>query len=85
MEPFIPAIVRAIDEAFSVATASTFLVGIVAAIIAAGVVLLLREAPQSSEAPQGATADVPDAEVRGSPAELVEAPVPIDDVDDRVR
>jgi hypothetical protein len=46
VEPLIPAIVHAIYEAFSLAVANTFLVGIVAAIVAAGVVLLLRETPE---------------------------------------
>jgi len=45
VEPFIPNLVDAIYEAFSLATASTFTVGIVTSLIAAGLVLLLREAP----------------------------------------
>jgi len=45
VEPFVPAIVDAIYEAFSIATANTFLLGIGAALLAAGAVLLLREAP----------------------------------------
>jgi EmrB/QacA subfamily drug resistance transporter len=44
VEPFIPALVGAIYEAFSLATASTFTVGIVTSLLAAGLVLLLREA-----------------------------------------
>ena len=68
VEPFIPAIVDAIYEAFSLATANTFLVGIVAAIAAAGVVLLLREAPEAAVVAEreammmagaGATTDAP--------------------------
>ena len=47
-EPLIDAIVAGIYEAVSLATANTFLVGIVAAIIAAAVVLLLREAPEAA-------------------------------------
>ena len=43
--PFIDAIVAAIYRAFSIATANTFTVGILTAVIAAGLVLLLREAP----------------------------------------
>jgi EmrB/QacA subfamily drug resistance transporter len=43
VEPFIDAIVDAIYRAFSVATASTFTVGIVAALIAAGLTLLYKE------------------------------------------
>ncbi|MDQ3871712.1 MAG: MFS transporter [Chloroflexota bacterium] len=45
VEPLIPNIVRGIHEAFSIALASTFWVGIVAAILAAGAVLFLREVP----------------------------------------
>ena len=45
VEPFIPTIVGAIHEAFSLATASTFTIGIVASLLAAGLVLLLREVP----------------------------------------
>jgi hypothetical protein len=45
VEPFIAAIVAAIYRAFSMATANTFTVGIVTALLAAGLVLLLREAP----------------------------------------
>jgi hypothetical protein len=45
VEPFIPALVGAIHEAFSLATAGTFLVGIATSLAAAGLVLLLREAP----------------------------------------
>jgi EmrB/QacA subfamily drug resistance transporter len=45
LEPYVPAIVGAIHEAFSIATAGTFVVGIGATVAAAGLVLLLREAP----------------------------------------
>ena len=55
VEPFIPALIDAIYEAFSLATASTFTVGIVTSLVAAGLVLLLREAP----APAVATSPVP--------------------------
>jgi EmrB/QacA subfamily drug resistance transporter len=51
VEPFVPAIVDAIHAAFSVATASTFAIGIGTTLLAAGLVLLLREAP--AEAPAG--------------------------------
>lgn len=44
VEPHIPTIVGAIHEAFSVATAATFGVGIITSLMAAGLVLLLREA-----------------------------------------
>ena len=58
MEPFIPVLVSAIYEAFSLATASTFTVGIVGSLVAAGLVLLLREAPApaTSTAPAGVAA-----------------------------
>ena len=49
--PFVPAIVDAIYRAFSIATANTFLIGVVAAIVAAGLVLLLREAPAPTTDP----------------------------------
>jgi hypothetical protein len=46
VEPFIPAIVGAINEAFSLATASTFTVGIASSLVAAALVLLfMREVP----------------------------------------
>lgn len=51
VEPFIPAIVGAINEAFSLATASTLSVGVVTCLIAAVVVLLfLRDAPTGAMA-----------------------------------
>ena len=43
--PFVPNIVDAIHAAFSIATADTFVIGIAASAVAAGLVLLLREAP----------------------------------------
>lgn len=58
VEPFVPAIVDAIYRAFSIATASTFILGIGAAAVAAALVLFLREVPMraldASEAPSGA-------------------------------
>jgi hypothetical protein len=48
VEPFVPAIVGAIHAAFSVATASTFAIGIVTSVVAAGLVLLYREAPATA-------------------------------------
>ena len=58
VEPFIPTLVNAIYEAFSLATASTFTVGIVTSLVAAGLVLLLREAPApaTEQAPASASA-----------------------------
>jgi EmrB/QacA subfamily drug resistance transporter len=43
LQPLIPVIVHAIHDAFSIAIASTFYIGVVGAIIAAAAVLLLRE------------------------------------------
>ncbi len=45
VQPFVPVIVDAIHQAFSIATASTFVVGIATSLAAAGLVLLFREAP----------------------------------------
>jgi EmrB/QacA subfamily drug resistance transporter len=50
VEPFIPAIVGAVHDAFSIATASTFTIGIVSSLAAAGLVLLFREAPATAAA-----------------------------------
>jgi EmrB/QacA subfamily drug resistance transporter len=50
IEPFIPDIVGAIHRAFSIATASTFVFGIVGAVIAAVMVAFLREAPSRTPA-----------------------------------
>jgi EmrB/QacA subfamily drug resistance transporter len=46
IEPFVPDIVAAIQRAFSLATASTFVFGIAAAVFAALMVAFLREAPK---------------------------------------
>jgi EmrB/QacA subfamily drug resistance transporter len=51
VQPFIPAIVEAIHEAISVATASTFYIGIGAALIGAAFVLMLKEVPVRHEVP----------------------------------
>ena len=56
VEPFIQNLVGAIYEAFSLATASTFTVGIVTSLVAAGLVLLLREAPAHAVATSAAPA-----------------------------
>ena len=45
IQPFIPGIVDAIHGSFSIATANTFLLGIGATLIAAALVLFLKEAP----------------------------------------
>ncbi len=67
VEPHIDAIVDAIYRAFSLATASTFTVGIVTALIAAGLVLLYRErrmgATEWSAAPEAPVATEPSAAV----------------------
>jgi EmrB/QacA subfamily drug resistance transporter len=48
VEPFVPAIVNAMHSAFSIATASTFAIGIGTSLLAAGLVLLFREAPAAA-------------------------------------
>ena len=50
VEPLIPDIVGAVHQAFSLATANTFLLGVVTSLVAAGLVLLLREVPIRGEA-----------------------------------
>jgi EmrB/QacA subfamily drug resistance transporter len=45
VEPYLPGIVGAVHSAFSIAAASTFTVGIGTTVVAAGLVLLFREAP----------------------------------------
>jgi EmrB/QacA subfamily drug resistance transporter len=45
VEPFVPSIVSAVHAAFSIATSATFSVGIGTTLLAAGLVLLLRDAP----------------------------------------
>jgi EmrB/QacA subfamily drug resistance transporter len=59
VEPFIPTIVGAIHEALSIATASTFVVGIGAALIAAALVMFLKEVPIRHEMPEAAPAGAP--------------------------
>jgi len=59
VEPFIPAIVGAIHEALSIATASTFVVGIGAALIAAAFVMFLKEEPVRHEMPEAEPAGAP--------------------------
>jgi EmrB/QacA subfamily drug resistance transporter len=57
VEPFLPAIVDAIYRAFSIATSSTFVLGIAAALVAGGLVLLLREVPMRAFEPTDAPGD----------------------------
>ena len=51
VEPFVPAIVGAVHSAFSIATASTFAIGIGTSLLASGLVLLFREAPATGAEP----------------------------------
>ena len=67
VEPFIPAIVDAIHHAFSIATASTFTLGIVASLIAAAFVMLLKEVPIRHEAPEAASNGVSTGQALGEP------------------
>ena len=57
LAPFIPEIVAAIHRAFSLAVASTFAFGIVAAVVAVAVVLFLREERQPAQRPATTTFD----------------------------
>jgi hypothetical protein len=82
VEPFIPAVVGAINEAFTLATASTFTVGIVAALTAAAIVLLLREAPRRATDPSPATVAAGEPTLAGmafNEPRMAEAPVLIED------
>ena len=56
VQPLIPAIVHAIYEAVSIGIASTFWVGIAGALLAAGLVVFLREKPMRSTFEMGAPA-----------------------------
>src|SRR3989449_9292463 len=58
LEPFVPEIVAAIHRAFSLATASTFVFGIGAALVAVVLVAFLREAPMQAPAADGASRDM---------------------------
>jgi hypothetical protein len=64
VEPFIPAIVSGIHQAFSVATTATFQMGIFTALLAAVVVLVVLPAARMKhmEAPTPAPAITPDFE-----------------------
>ena len=61
MQPFIPGIVQGIHQAFSIATAATFTVGIVTALVATGLVLF--------GLPGGRMGESSPAEAQASPAE----------------
>lgn len=54
VQPFIPVIVKSIHEAFALAIASTFWVGIVAAVVAAVFVLFVRDPERRASRPEGA-------------------------------
>jgi EmrB/QacA subfamily drug resistance transporter len=79
VEPFIPAIVGAIHEAFSIATASTFGIGIATASVAAVLVLLLREARRPALA-----IDASPGLALGAP-ELAAVPVPVEEPEEPVQ
>ena len=60
--PFVPALDHAFFEAFSAAIGQTFLVGVVTTVIAAGVLLFMRELPlRTTHRPQPALVPVPGA------------------------
>jgi EmrB/QacA subfamily drug resistance transporter len=67
VEPFIPAIVGAIHQAFSIATASTFTIGIGASLLAAAFVLMLKEAPIRHEEPAAVPPVVSPSRAIGEP------------------
>src|SRR5438128_755855 len=67
LEPFVPDIVGAIHRAFSLATASTFDFGIVAALVAVVMVVFLREAPMRGPVRKEATAAPPLPDRQPSP------------------
>jgi len=67
LEPFVPDIVGAIHRAFSLATASTFDFGIVAALVAVVMVVFLREAPMRGPVREEATAAPPSPDRQPSP------------------
>ena len=57
VEPFLPAIVGALHSAFSIATASTFTIGIGTSLVAAALVLLFRDAPAVASEPAWETGE----------------------------
>ncbi len=67
VEPFIPAIVDAIHQAFSIATANTFVIGIGASLLAAALVAMLKEVPMRAEAPAPGSAPVATSRAVGEP------------------
>ena len=65
VEPLIPAMVSGIHEAFSLATAATFTIGIITAVLAAVIVLVVMPAGRMGEA-EGAPTPAPRAELEPS-------------------
>ena len=59
VEPFVPAIVDAIHQAISIATANTFVIGIGASLLAALLVAFIKEVPMRHEATAPAPASAP--------------------------
>jgi MFS family permease len=68
VEPFLPAIVGGFHTAFSIATASTFAIGIATSLLAAALVLLFREAPAVADERESETRDVTSGEPSASTA-----------------
>jgi MFS family permease len=68
VEPFLPAIVGAIHSAFSIATSSTFAIGIATSLLAAALVLLFREAPSEASARSWESAEIEPREPSASAA-----------------
>ncbi len=65
VEPLIPAMVSGIHEAFSLATAATFTIGIITAVLAALIVLVVMPAGRMGEG-EGAPTPAPRAELEPS-------------------
>jgi EmrB/QacA subfamily drug resistance transporter len=68
VEPFVPAIVDAIHQAFSLATSSTFVIGIGASLLAAAFVMLLKEVPMRHEAVAPASSEATPRLAIGEPS-----------------
>ena len=68
VEPFVPAIVGAIHGAFSIATASTFAIGVGTSLLAAALVLLFRDAPATAAASAWEPAEAASGEPTASAA-----------------
>ena len=68
VEPFVPAIVGAMHTAFSIATASTFAIGIGTSLLAAALVLFFRDAPATEGEPEWESSDARSGEPSASAA-----------------